>query len=177
MELVVTNKKNDENVFYLHFELREEWRAKELFVEMLGSLLSLKDLQKTSVLLSCTSAMTTTFFANKLNETAEFLKANYIFDAVSVDQIYDKAYDNDVILIALQIAYVVECLTAVISIVDPEVILIRSDMTPSIRVIREALVANSLKEEYLSEMVRLHDAEMADYVLLGGMILCFEALE
>ena len=63
-----------------------------------------------------------------------------------------------------------------ICIADPELICIRSEMTPNLDAIKEKLT-EYVPEEYLPDFVYIRDSEMAEYILLGEMILCLEALE
>jgi len=105
VEMSVTNLADDENKFYLHFELRDLNYALELFDEMIQTLLDLKDKQSLKILLSCTGGLTTGFFADKLNETAKILSLNYEFNAVPFHQLYNVGFDYSVILFAPQIAY------------------------------------------------------------------------
>ena len=104
-ELRITNKKNDETAFFLHFELRDIDYAKELFGEMTETLEELRLRRKVQVLLSCTSALTTSLMAEKLNAAAELLTMDYSFDAVPFPELYDNAQDYDMILLAPQISY------------------------------------------------------------------------
>ena len=83
VEMSVINISDDENKFYLHFELKDLTHAEELFGEMLETLESLKSQQKLKILLFCTSGLTTNFFKDKLNEAAQLLSLNYEFNAVS----------------------------------------------------------------------------------------------
>ena len=105
VEMSVTNLADDENKFYLHFELRELAYAEELFAEMLETLTNLKNQQKTKILLSCTGGLTTGFFADKLNEAAALLSLDYEFNAVPFHKLYNVAFDYSIILLAPQIAY------------------------------------------------------------------------
>lgn len=105
VEMTVTNLADDENKFYLHFELRELEYAEELFTEMLETLTELKNQQKLKILLSCTGGLTTNFFAEKLNEAAELLSLEYEFAAVPFHKLYGVALDYSVILLAPQISY------------------------------------------------------------------------
>lgn len=105
VELRNTCKKTDTTKFFLHFQPVDEEHCKELFNEMISSLLSLKDVQTTKVLLFCTAGLTTSFFAEKLNDISKLLEMNYEFHAVSVNDVYGSAKDYDVILIAPQVAY------------------------------------------------------------------------
>ena len=65
---------------------------------------------------------------------------------------------------------------AAISIVDPELICIRSEMTPDLQAIKEKVI-EYVPKEHLPDFVYIRDSEMAEYILLGEMILCLEALE
>lgn len=105
IELRITRKKDDETMFFLHFELRDEDYAKEMFQEMIETLEELAERKDVQVLLSCTSAMTTSFMANKINEIAKQNSAGYHFDAVPFPELYEKAPDYDMLLLAPQIAY------------------------------------------------------------------------
>ncbi len=80
-------------------------------------------------------------------------------------------YDVEKILQSLSIE-----ILAAISVVDPELICIRSEMTPDIEQIRETL-ARYIPEEFLPEMVFVKESEMTELVLLGQMILCLETLD
>ena len=105
VEMNVTNLADEENKFYLHFELRELEYAESLFAEMLDTIIDLKNQQKTKVLLSCTGGLTTGFFADKLNEAANLLSLNYEFNAVPFHKLYEVAFDYSIILLAPQIGY------------------------------------------------------------------------
>lgn len=105
VELRITNRKNDETEFFLHFEMRDLAYAKELFADMLETLEELRNRKSIQVLLSCTSALTTGLMADKLNEAARLTQADYSFDAVPFPELYEKAGGYDMILLAPQIAY------------------------------------------------------------------------
>ena len=57
-----------------------------------------------------------------------------------------------------------------IALTDPEVICLRSDMTPDLEKIKEE-ISKTIPKKYLPEFVRIHDEDMQEYVLLGQMIL------
>ena len=63
-----------------------------------------------------------------------------------------------------------------IAIVDPELICVRSELTPDLEKIKSKLT-EFIPAEFLPEFVYLRDEEMAEYVLLGQMILSLENLE
>ena len=105
IEMKTINKKDDDIVFFLHFELMEEERAKELFREMMEAFTELKNQQKTKVLICCSSGLTSSYFALQLNETAEYLKKEYEFDYASYSNLYEKGFDFSAVLLAPQIKY------------------------------------------------------------------------
>lgn len=101
---IVSNKDNSVK-FYLHFELNDEEHAKQLYDEMVETLLGLKDEKTIRVLLSCSAGLTTAMFADNLNSVAEMLNLDFHFDAVSYLSIYEEVENYDVVLIAPQIGY------------------------------------------------------------------------
>ncbi len=105
VELKVTCKKTNMTRFFLHFQPVHEEHAKDLFREMISSLLSMKNSQTTKVLLCCSAGMTTSFFAEKLNEVARMNALDYDFSAVGVQEVYAHARDYDVVLVAPQVGY------------------------------------------------------------------------
>ena len=105
VEMQITNSADQENCFYLHFQLDEEAHAVELMDEMLRTLKQMQNRQVFRVLLTCTSALTTSYFAAELNRAASDLKLKYHFDAVPLPEIYEKGFDYDAILIAPQAGY------------------------------------------------------------------------
>lgn len=105
IELIITLAENEEICFYLHFQLKEEDHAKALFLEMQDTFLKMKDGRKTRVLLTCTSGLTTSYFAQELNRAAGTLQLDYDFSAVNFSYLYDKGFTYDVILLAPQVHY------------------------------------------------------------------------
>ena len=105
VELRITRKKDDETAFFLHFELRELPYAKELYREMMASMEELKGRKSVQVLLACTSALTTGLMAEKLNDTASMIGADFHFNAVPYSELYQKASGYDMVLLAPQVAY------------------------------------------------------------------------
>ena len=103
--MYVTRKSDDENIFFLHFELKDEDHAKQLFNEMVEIIRKADQAKGLQILLSCTSGLTTSFFADKLNDAAKTLDLDFNFSAVSFATIYESAVNKDVILLAPQIAY------------------------------------------------------------------------
>lgn len=105
IEMRLSKKSDHENFFFLHFELKDDDHARQLCDEMFDSLKKQESRQTLRILLSCTSGMTTSFFAEKLNEAAQTLSLDYEFDAVEYARLYEKGFDYNVILLAPQIAY------------------------------------------------------------------------
>jgi len=105
VEFRILSIKSEENIFYLHFQLNDRKHAEELFHEMMTALVSYNEEQTVKVLLCCTSALTTSYFAEQLNNAAKILSLNYIFEAVSYDRVYEKGLYYDIILLAPQIGF------------------------------------------------------------------------
>ena len=105
VEMHLRRKEDGKDIFFLHFELKDDEHAKQLYEELIGSLRRQKERKTVKVLLSCTSGLTTSFFAEKLQEAARTLSLDYRFQAVPFPQLYSEGLKHDVILLAPQIAY------------------------------------------------------------------------
>ena len=105
IEMRLCSRKDQENFFFLHFELKDDEHAKSLYREMAESLAKYEDRETVRILLSCTSGMTTSFFAEKLKEAASTLSLDYEFRAEPYSELFRAGFDYDVILLAPQIAY------------------------------------------------------------------------
>lgn len=103
IEMKIFNYLIDDYSFYLHFELIEEHRAKQLFKEMETAFLDIEAHHDERVLICCTGGLTSSYFAMSLNETIKSLNINMTFDAISYTKL-DEVIDNyDAILLAPQI--------------------------------------------------------------------------
>ena len=69
--------------------------------------------------------------------------------------------------------YVAFEIRAGISVLDPEVVCVRCEITPDTEKLK-AEIAKHIPEEYLPDFVYVCEKEMAEYVLLGQMMLCLE---
>lgn len=105
VEFRILSLKTDETLFYLHFQLGDNKHTEELFHEMMSTLLAYNEEQTIKVLLCCSSALTTSYFAEQLNHAAKVLSLNYIFEAVSYDKVYEKGLYFNLILLAPQIGF------------------------------------------------------------------------
>lgn len=110
VQLSVVNKLNDENLFYLHFQIHTLDHAKNLFEEMQGVVESLTTRPKTHILLSCSSGMTTGYFAEKMNQAAQLLNLSYEFSAAPYSNLYRMGCQSDAIFLAPQISYQVDAI-------------------------------------------------------------------
>lgn len=105
VEFQITRKADEAVVFYLHFQLNDESHALYLLEQLKECLVSTGPVNKKRILLCCSSALTTSFFAQKLNQTAELLNLPFTFHAVSSNLAADTGNVCDMILLAPQIAY------------------------------------------------------------------------
>ena len=108
VEFTIVSNKDETVKFYLHFELKDEGHAKQLYDEMVETLVALKNHKTIEVLLSCSAGLTTSMFAQMLNETAQSLHLDYHFNAVSYLNIYEEIEKYDAVMIAPQIGYMLK---------------------------------------------------------------------
>ena len=95
----------EQNLFFLHFELQDLARAQDLFKEMLEALDQQVTRTTTRVLLCCTSGMTTAMFAMRMNEAAKTLSLSFEFDALPFEQALADGEDYAAIMLAPQVSY------------------------------------------------------------------------
>ena len=161
-EMSVINKITSEATFYLHFELKDLEHAKELFAEMVQAVLKLKTASIKKILLCCSSAITTSFFKEKLISANELLSLDYEFDAVSYNRLFVKGYDADVILLAPQISYdynkVREIMKDKIVLVIPTQVFAAYDIAGLIEFISEGI-----KDEEKKKKERMLPAERMEF--------------
>lgn len=150
-ELKIMNHE-EENLFYLHFELKELSHAQGLYTEMIDALRKLKDKRRVEALLCCSSGLTTSFFTMQLNEASELLAMDISFSADAYANLYDRARDMDVILLAPQIGYmyreVSDILKDKVVIQIPAAVFASYDTGTMLQIVREAL---EKKKEELAE--------------------------
>jgi cellobiose-specific phosphotransferase system component IIB len=104
-EYQIVRSTDGEPFFFLHVLLDDLSRAKELFAEMEEALENAEGHTTTHVMLCCTSALTTTLFANKMAEVAQTLSLDYDFTALSVDRALSEGGDYDAVLLAPQVSH------------------------------------------------------------------------
>ena len=114
IELNVIDKQRQESCFFIHFQINGFHHALGLIKEMKECLESMSAHHKVKVLLSCTSGLTTGYFAQKLQEGAQLLGKDMEFRAVSYRELFDVAYDQELILLAPQVSYMQSKVQAVL---------------------------------------------------------------
>ena len=108
VSFTIDSPKSEEPLFFLHFELKDMDHARQLFNEMIQSLKQAHEKVTTKILLSCSSGFTTSFFADKLQTAAETVGLDYSFSAVSYTDLFEAAQDQDAVLLAPQIGYLLK---------------------------------------------------------------------
>ena len=114
VELHIEEKSSGEVKFFLHFHAEERAHAIKLYREMVQVLLSLKEQQTVEVLLCCTVGMTTSFFAERLNQVAEAMGLDWHFSAVAASEAFEHGRDKAAVLVAPQIGYQAERMQAML---------------------------------------------------------------
>ena len=106
-ELRVTRATDGDTTFFLHFELTDTGieHARELFGQLVEALAAEESQDVTRILLTCTSAFTTTMFATKMGEVADTLKLGYRFEALALEQALATTESYAAIMLAPQAAY------------------------------------------------------------------------
>lgn len=105
IELRIDSIREEKTEFFLHFQLTDLKRAQDLYVEMEEAMRNLKDKHIVKILLTCTSGLTTSYYAELLNKAVETLSLNYSFRAVSFNKIAEEGKGEDLILLAPQVHY------------------------------------------------------------------------
>ncbi len=105
IELRIDSIREDKTEFFLHFQLTDIKRAQDLYVEMEEAMRKLKDQHVVKILLTCTSGLTTSYYAELLNAAVQTLSLNYSFRAVSFNKIAEEGKGEDLILLAPQVHY------------------------------------------------------------------------
>lgn len=112
VELRVVRTSDGDSTFFLHFALGEDLdHARELFGQLADALAEEGELELTHVLLTCTSALTTTMFAAKMNQVAETFKLGYDFTALPVDRALQVGGQYAAVMLAPQAAYMKQQMT------------------------------------------------------------------
>jgi cellobiose-specific phosphotransferase system component IIB len=93
----------DNPAFFLHFEMDDLDHAKELFDDLTEALARASASTVTHILLSCTSGLTTSFFARKLTEVAATLSLDFEFEAKPIEQALRDAGDYTAVMLAPQV--------------------------------------------------------------------------
>ena len=93
----------DNPTFFLHFEMDDLEHAQQLFDELTDALTQLSAQKVTHILLSCTSGLTTSFFARKLSEVAATLSLDFEFEAKPIEQALRDAGDYSAVMLAPQV--------------------------------------------------------------------------
>lgn len=170
IELSVTNTVNDKMEFYLHFQMKTMKHAIELFEEMLETIRKLVNKPVTKVLLSCSSGLTTGFFAEQLNEAVQMLSLDYEFSAVAYSELFEVGEHYDVILLAPQISYMhartQEILKDKIVLKIPSQIFAKYDVGMTLTFIHEEMENNKEKEKSQMQPLSLKKAISQDERIL-----------
>ncbi|MBR3313632.1 MAG: hypothetical protein IKG18_05775 [Atopobiaceae bacterium] len=143
VELRLDRIKDGSSLFFLHFELQDTERAMQLFLQMVDTLEKRRNREVRHVLLCCTCGMTTTYFANKLNEVSIEQDAGYDFQATSVEDAMQRGGDYVAVLIAPQVGHrlreVREALTGVVVIELPATVFGSYDANAAFGILVDAL--------------------------------------
>lgn len=117
MELSIEDKKTGETLFYLHFEARDAKTTHENIQAFFAffcdrrpekerlDITAVKNRQPIKLLVSCTSGLTSSYFAYTMKNALDKVGVEAVIDAVSFTEIDKVQSGYDYILLAPQIAY------------------------------------------------------------------------
>lgn len=162
VELRLERVLDGEPAFFLHFELEDLVRAQQLFGEMADAIFDMTHREVRHVLLCCTCGVTTTFFANKLNEIAKTIGVDYDFSAVPIEMAKESGAEYAAVLLAPQVGHqrkaVVEALPGTPVIELPGKIFGAYDANAALRLVIDALSGSrSAPEDVEMRVVREYD--------------------
>lgn len=155
IEFSITNKKNQNIEFYLHFQMQTLKHAVGIYYEFMDIMHHVDDHKTVRVLLSCSSGLTTSFFAQELNKGVQTLNLDYEFSAVAYNELADIGMDYDMILLAPQIGYQLARVRSIFHRIPvltlPSAIFAKYDVGSTIDLIKETLTQGKpeKKEEVL----------------------------
>lgn len=152
VELRIEETRTGETTFFLHFELEEETRARQLALEMLDALADQGSGQAMRVLLTCTTGMTTSMFAAKMNEVAKLLSVGYEFSALPIGQAVAEASAYAAVLLAPQVGHrrseVADAASGAPVIPLPARLFASYDAGAAVRLVVDALSGDSSKADH-----------------------------
>lgn len=113
IELSIRDKKTEQSVFYLHFEMQDFKTVRDniqLFFQFLKEPYKKEKLHQSkygniNILLSCTTGLTTSYFAYLMQEALQKVCKGICIDAVSYLELDKIESEYDYILLAPQISY------------------------------------------------------------------------
>lgn len=170
IELSITSLRDQEIVFYLHFELNDLAHAEELYEEMERALRRQKNRQRIRVLLCCSSGITTSYFVEKMRSAADLLSLDMDFTAVSYNNLFVKGFNADVILLAPQISYLYEKAVAILK--EKTIIVIPASVFAAYDVSRLlTLIQKTREEEKQRKREHMRPIELIEFTNTPDLII------
>nr|WP_288542937.1 hypothetical protein [uncultured Faecalibacillus sp.] len=105
IEFTIINKKTNKAECYLHFQMQNLNHACKIFYEMFENMSQITNIPAKKILLTCSGGLTTGYFVEKLNTTAQLLELNYTFQAINLEKLEQVSQKHDLILLAPQVSY------------------------------------------------------------------------
>ncbi|MCD7808729.1 MAG: hypothetical protein LUH02_05245 [Erysipelotrichaceae bacterium] len=113
LELSINDKDTHDNVYYLHFEMKNIKNTVKHIQTFLSYLKDphkeeqqlVNDSKDMNILLSCSAGITTSYFASLMNDALKESKHNIHVDAISYMNLDSVIHQYDIVLLAPQIAY------------------------------------------------------------------------
>lgn len=163
IEMQIVSTKSEEVEFYLHFQFQNFLHAKDLFSQMNTTLQQIEESKTIKVLLSCSSALTTSMFASMLEESAKENHLDMHFEALPVTDLLYQGDNYDLIMLAPQVSYQLPKLKNTLKakiIALPAQIFARYDTIGALALINETLSHKEEKEEKKLFTIQRHISDL-----------------
>lgn len=105
IEEIITCKKNNKLLFYLHYQVTTIAQCQNLFEEFYSALKQQSGIAPMKILLCCSGGFTTSFFAEKIRKLITLENLNMEIDSIAFHQLSKHYESYDSVYLAPQIAY------------------------------------------------------------------------
>lgn len=182
VEMRIFRTGDGEQVFFLHFMMDDEARARELFEEMAEAFVELGTHKVRRVLLCCTCGITTSMFASRMNEVAKALALDYLFEAKPLDHALANGGDYVAVLMAPQVSYlrqkVIDAFPDTFVIELPGKVYGSYDAAAAVRLVSGAIDQDEpgVPETDEAGLHVTHNPDFGESIYLGELALCNQRL-
>ena len=104
IEEEVIQKNNQNQLFYLHYTIVDLGQAKSLFKEFYHTLIKFNQQHLIKIAICSNDGLSTALFVEEIKEIINLEQSNYIFDSLSLDDLYQTYRCYNILYLAPQLA-------------------------------------------------------------------------